>query len=153
SPGDSIIGLSSSGLHSNGYTLARHALLTKGRLKLQDHLAELQGQSVGETLLTPTVIYVKAVMALLESDIPVHGLAHIIGGGIFNLARLSPKVSFEITDPLPVHPIFSLIKDCGEISDKEMWNVFNMGCGFCVIVPAEFTERALTLLRPFHTES
>ena len=87
-PGDAIVGLPSSGLHSNGYTLARRALLQEGGLALDDRPAALEGRSVADALLEPTVIYVRAVLDLLRSDIAVNGLAHITGGGLRNLLRL-----------------------------------------------------------------
>ena len=93
-----LIGLPSSGLHSNGYTLARS--LAGGRL--DERPPVLAGRALGEALLEPTVIYVRAVLALLRSAIPVHGLAHITGDGLLNLKRLAPAIGFEIDAPLPV---------------------------------------------------
>jgi phosphoribosylformylglycinamidine cyclo-ligase len=149
-PGDVVIGLPASGVHSNGLTLARRALLDSGGLRLQDRPAELGGASVGETLLEPTVIYVRAVLELLRSDLPVHGLAHITGGGLLNLLRIGKGVGYEIDVPLPVSPIFSLIEQRGAVSPAEMWEVFNMGCGFCVMVPAESADRTVSRLATHH---
>src|SRR3954462_7367183 len=128
--GDALIGAPSSGLHSNGYTLARRALLEDGGLGLDDRPAELGGPSVADALLEPTVIYVRAVLELLRSGVPVHGLAHITGGGLTNLLRLNDAVGFAIQDPLPVPPIIELVKARAGVSDAEAWEVFNMGCGF-----------------------
>ena len=134
-PGDALIGLPSSGLHSNSYSLARRAV--EG-LALDGELAD--------QLLEPTVIYVRAALELIRSDIPVHGLAHITGGGLLNLLRLNEHVGFDITDPLPVPPIIELVKTRGNVSEAEAWEVFNMGCGFVAIVPDERADEAAQLL-------
>src|SRR3954470_18335555 len=125
-PGDAVIGLPSSGVHSNGLTLARRALPD-----LDEAPPELGGRTVGETLLEPTVIYVRAVMDLLQSEVDVRGLAHITSGGLGNLLRLDAAVGDDITDPLPRLPIFELIAARSRASDAELLEVFNMGCGFC----------------------
>jgi phosphoribosylformylglycinamidine cyclo-ligase len=149
-PGDALVGLPSSGLHSNGYTLARHALLEQGGLGLDDRPAELGGASVADALLEPTVIYVRAVLELLRSGLPVRGLAHITGGGALNLLRLNGGVGFEISDPLPVPGVFDLIATRGNVSAAELWEVFNMGCGFVCVVPEEHAEDAAALLAQHH---
>jgi phosphoribosylformylglycinamidine cyclo-ligase len=146
-PGDALIGLPSSGLHSNGYTLARRAL---AELALDARPAALGGASVADALLEPTVIYVRAVLALLRSGAAVRGLAHITGGGLANLLRLNSDVGFEIDDPLPVPPVFGLVQELGGVSDAEMWEVFNMGCGFVCAVPAEEAAAAAGLLATHH---
>jgi len=140
-PGDVVIGLPSSGIHSNGYTLARAAL--HGIPFDDDRL----GRPLGDVLLEPTEIYVKPILELLRSAVDVRGLAHITSGGTGNLLRLAAAVGYEIDAPLPVSPIFALIQERGEISDAEMYDVFNMGCGFCVVVPATDEAAALELLR------
>jgi phosphoribosylformylglycinamidine cyclo-ligase len=140
-PGDVVIGLPSTGLHSNGYTLARSAL---SGIPLED---ERLGRPLGEALLEPTEIYVKPVVELLRSDVDVRGLAHITSGGTKNLLRLAAEVGYEIDDPLPAPPIFELIQGHGQVSDEEMQEVFNMGCGFCVVVPAADEAAALEMLR------
>jgi phosphoribosylformylglycinamidine cyclo-ligase len=144
-PGDAIIGLPSSGIHSNGYTLARAAL---GGIDLGD---ERLGRPLGEVLLEPTEIYVKPVLELLRSEVEVRGLAHITSGGLGNLLRLAAEVGYEIDAPLPVPPIFALIQERGDVSEQEMYDVFNMGCGFCVVVPPDDEAAALELLRAHYT--
>jgi phosphoribosylformylglycinamidine cyclo-ligase len=146
-PGDSVIGLPSSGLHSNGYTLARAAL---DDLSLDD---ERLGRPLGELLLDPTEIYVRPILELLRSNVEVRGLAHITSGGLGNLLRLEAPVGYEIDDPLAVQPIFELIRDRGKVETEEMYDVFNMGCGFCVVVPAADEQAALELLRLSYPEA
>lgn len=143
-PGDSIIGLPSSGLHSNGYTLARASL---DGLDMAADPEGLLGRSLGEALLEPTEIYVKPIVELLRSQVDVRGLAHITSGGVNNLLRLAAPVGYEIDAPLPAPPLFDLIAARGDVSDAEMHEVFNMGCGFCVVVPENDEARALEMLR------
>jgi phosphoribosylformylglycinamidine cyclo-ligase len=143
-PGDAVIGLPSSGLHSNGYTLARRAL--EG-IELDD---ERLGRSLGEVLLEPTEICVRAVMELLDSEIEVRGLAHITSGGLGNLLRLEAEAGYEIDSPLATPPIFTLIQELAEVPDEEMHDVFNMGCGFCCVVPASDESAAVELLGRDH---
>ena len=153
-PGDAVIGLPASGVHANGLSLARRALLKLGGLQLDDRPAKLGGPTVADVLLEPTVIYVRAILELLRTDdIPVHGLAHITGGGLTNLLRLGDHTGFEISDPLPVPPVFELIAELGRVSVIEMWEVFNMGCGFCAVVPAEKASEAAQLLQTRHPGS
>jgi len=144
-PGDAVVGVPSSGVHSNGLTLARSALGDLG-----DRPPELGGRSVGETLLEPTVIYVRAVRDLLDSDCDVRGLAHITSGGLLNLLRLEAEVGYRIDTPLPGQPVFELIAQRGEVDQTELWEVFNMGCGFCCVVPPDHAERAAELLAHHH---
>ena len=128
--GDPVIGLPSNGLHSNGFTLARRAL---AELSLDD---DRLGRPLGEILLEPTEIYVKPVLELLGSAVDVRGLAHITGDGLNNLNRLRAEVGWQIDDPLPVPPVFDLIAELGGVGADEMYEVFNMGCGFCCVVAA-----------------
>ncbi len=146
-PGDSVIGLPSSGIHSNGYSLAREALSGIG---MDD---ERLGRPLGEVLLEPTEIYVAPVMELLHSAVEVRGLAHITSGGLGNLARLQADVDYEIEDPLPVPAIFELIQERAGVGVEEMHEVFNMGCGFCCLVAAADEAEALTILRRHHRKA
>ncbi len=146
-PGDSVLGLPSSGLHSNGYTLARRALAD---VPMDD---EVLGRPLGDVLLEPTEIYVAAVVELMRSAVEVRGLAHITSGGLGNLLRLEAKVGYEIDDAPPAPPIFSLIRERGSVSDAEMHEVFNMGCGFCCVVAARDEDAALELLRRHYPDA
>lgn len=135
-PGDVIIGLRSTGVHSNGLTLARNVLLKKGDLTLQSFVPEL-GCTVGEELLRPTQIYVSLVNELLSQDSPVKALVNITSDGFLNLTRVEASVGFSISQLPEPHPIFRLIQERGPVSDAEMFRVFNMGIGFCLVVPNE----------------
>jgi phosphoribosylformylglycinamidine cyclo-ligase len=146
-PGDPVIGLPSSGLHSNGYTLARRAL---AEIELGD---DRLGRPLGDVLLEPTEIYVKPVVELLRSDVDVRGLAHITSGGLGNLLRLEADVAYEIDDPLPVPAVFTLIQELGGVPDEEMREVFNLGCGFCVVVAAADEAVALDRLRSHYPDA
>jgi phosphoribosylformylglycinamidine cyclo-ligase len=148
--GDAVVGVPSSGIHSNGLTLARRALLDDAGLALDSRPAELAGDSVADVLLEPTVIYVRAALELLDSAIPVHGLAHITGDGVRNLLRLNPAIGFELDAPLPVPPVFELVRQAGDVTDEDMWRTFNMGCGLCAVVPAGQADEAVALLARRH---
>jgi phosphoribosylformylglycinamidine cyclo-ligase len=142
-PGDVVIGLRSSGIHSNGLTLARRALLQQAGLSLHDRPAPLE-RSVGEELLVPTRIYVAPVLAMVE-QLRVKALAHITSDGLLNLLRVDSNVGFDL-DFLPEPPpIFRLIQHLGAVPDGEMYAVFNMGVGFCVVVPESDADRAIAI--------
>ena len=148
-PGDVIIGIESNGVHSNGLTLARKAIGTD--VSLYEKTFPELGRSLGEALLQPTHIYTQEVLPLLdpEQDIDVKALAHITGDGFLNLSRVPSKVTFVIeTLPSPP-PIFSLLQQLGGIADPEMFEVFNMGIGFCLVVPDSQADRTLELVSRF----
>lgn len=128
--GDSIIGLQSSGIHSNGLTLAQEVLFE--HYKINDKLP--WNKTVAEELLTPTIIYVRPVLDMLENNFEsIHGLANITGSGLTNILRLNPNFKYEITDLLPTPLIFDEIQKLGNVSNEEMYKTFNMGVGFVII--------------------
>ena len=146
--GDTVIALASSGVHSNGFSLVRKVFDIEN-CDLTAYKDELQGKTLGETLLTPTKIYVKSVLALLE-QINVHAISHITGGGFYeNIPRSLPKGYSVKVDKasLKILPIFDLIQKVGGISERDMFNTYNMGVGMSIIVAAEDTDKALEILK------
>ncbi len=134
--GHKLIGIASSGLHSNGYSLVRKVCFEVLKLKIDETIPEL-GKTIGEELLTPTKIYAATVNGLLK-DLPIHGIAHITGGGISdNLVRVVPQACSILIrkDSWDVPPIFSFLQQAGNISEKEMARAFNMGLGMIIVVP------------------
>lgn len=149
--GDIVIGLPSTGLHSNGFSLARKVLFDKAGWTVDTHVEEL-GRMLGEELLTPTRIYVRSVLTLL-STVPVRGMAHITGGGLpENVPRCLPDGLGVLLDRTSwdVPAIFRLIEKLGGVPEDDMFRTFNMGVGFVLVVPGEEAERAVTLLRDHH---
>ncbi len=146
--GDVVIALPSSGVHSNGFSLVRKVFDVE-RADIKSPVAELGGKSILETLLTPTKIYVKPILKLLET-VEVHGISHITGGGFYeNIPRSVPDglgVVIKESD-VKVLPIFDLIEKRGNISRRDMFNTFNMGVGMDVIVPADMADEALKILK------
>ena len=146
-----VIGLPSSGVHSNGLTLARRALLEDGGLA-----PERAGRRARTARRSPTCCSSRRrstsarCSSCSAATIAVHGLAHITGGGLLNLLRIGDGVGYELETPLPVPPVFELIASLGDVSAAEMWEVFNMGCGFCAIVPAADAAAAVALLGRHH---
>ncbi len=146
--GDVVIALASSGVHSNGFSLVRKVFDVENS-DIKAPVAELGGKSIGETLLTPTKIYVKSILALLE-NVTVKGISHITGGGFYeNIPRSIPEGFGAKIDKSKVKilPIFDLIAKMGNISERDMFNTFNMGVGMSVVVRAEDAEKALSILR------
>ena len=149
--GDAVIALPSSGVHSNGFSLVRKVFDIDhiSQEELKKPRTELDGQSLGETLLTPTVIYVKPVLRLLEA-VTVKGISHITGGGFYeNIPRSIPDgygARIEMKD-VRVLPIFKLIQKTGDVSTHDMFNTYNMGVGMSVVVAKEDEEKALEVLR------
>ena len=146
--GDKVIALASSGVHSNGFSLVLKVFDIEN-CDLTAYKDELQGKTLGETLLTPTKIYVKSVLALLE-QINVHAISHITGGGFYeNIPRSLPKGYSVKVDKasLKILPIFDLIKKVGGISERDMFNTYNMGVGMSIVVAAEDTDKALEILK------
>jgi phosphoribosylformylglycinamidine cyclo-ligase len=143
-PGDVVLGLASTGLHSNGYSLARKIVFERLGYRSGDRVPDL-GQTAGEALLTPTRIYVRPVLALLRAGVPVHAMAHVTGGGLTgNLPRVLPRGCRAgiRRGAWPVPPIFPLLQEGGRVDDAEMFRVFNMGIGFVLIVPPAAAARA-----------
>jgi phosphoribosylformylglycinamidine cyclo-ligase len=146
--GHRIIGLASSGLHSNGYSLVRQVLLERHRLRLEDEIPALGGP-LGEELLKPTRIYVETVLNLLR-DFPLSGISHITGGGLTdNVPRILPKSCQAVIErqSWPVPPIFHLLRDKGDISEGEMLRTFNNGIGLVVVVAGEYVADVLLRLQ------
>jgi phosphoribosylformylglycinamidine cyclo-ligase len=144
-PGDRVIGLASNGLHSNGYTLARRVLFEQAGLSVDDIVPEL-GCSLGEELLRPTFIYVPEILELIERVPGVAALLHITGDGLLNLPRIDAGIGFVLDNLPPPPPIFDLIETRGRISRAEMFEVYNMGIGFCAVLPESDVAAALAIL-------
>ncbi len=146
--GDVILGLASSGVHSNGYTLVRHVCFKKNKFKLSKQFKELGGRTLGQTLLEPTRIYVKPIVGLLQlckGKQAVHAMAHITGGGLVgNIPRVLPDNCDAIIqkESWNVPAIFPFLQKHGPVDAYEMYRVFNMGIGYVVIVPPAFADKA-----------
>jgi phosphoribosylformylglycinamidine cyclo-ligase len=143
--GDVVIGLASQGIHSNGFSLVRKIIDTSG-VQLGDRPPQLRGQTLGEILLTPTQIYVKPVLNARSDGLTIHGMAHITGGGLpENLPRcLGENQSIRVRlGSWPILPIFDWLAATGDVAQSALFDTFNMGIGFALIVPAEQVETAL----------
>lgn len=147
-PGDAIIGLASSGIHSNGLTLARKVLLKNFDMNEKIWASK----TVGEELLLPTKIYVKEVLSIIK-NVEVKGLTNVTGGGLGNLCRITKKYGFNI-DYLPKpQKIFTLIKELGGVSEEEMYRTFNMGVGFCIIVDEKDVGKTIEICKKYNTKA
>jgi len=148
--GDVVIGLASSGIHSNGLTLARTVFFDKLGLSPDEHVAEL-GRSIGLELLEPTRIYVPQILEMLRRDVRVKAASHITGGGLLNLARVQAPVGFTLGSLPEPQPIFRLIQKHGNVPAEEMYRVFNMGIGFCVVCPEADVDNAMEIAQKHAT--
>ena len=146
--GDVVIALASSGVHSNGFSLVRKVFDIEN-CDLSAYKDELGGKTLGETLLTPTKIYVKSVLALID-EVKVHAISHITGGGFYeNIPRSLPKGYSVKVDKasLEILPIFELIQKIGGISERDMFNTYNMGVGMSIVVDKNDVDKALEVLK------
>jgi len=144
--GDAVIGVASTGIHSNGLTFARRVVRDEG-LGMGDSLAGTSG-TVGDALLEPTAIYARPVLKVLRRH-EVHGMANITGGGLRNLLRLRPNVQVRVTEPLDPPPVFAAIQRLSRASDEEMYQTFNMGMGFAILASEDEAKGIVRDLRPF----
>ena len=153
--GDVILGLASSGLHSNGYALARNICFKKAGLKMTDTLDELDGAVLGDVLLEPTRIYVRSIVKLLSHykvKQVIHAMAHITGGGLDgNVPRVIPPDCDAVLkkSSWPKHKIFTFLQDKGPVEEQEMYKVFNMGIGFVLVVAEDFADSITKKLTKF----
>jgi phosphoribosylformylglycinamidine cyclo-ligase len=146
--GDVALGIASSGLHSNGYSLARKALFESAGMSPSDRPSELGGQTVGEALLAPTRLYARAVRTLLDHGVDVHAMSHVTGGGLpGNVPRVLPDgTGLRLEGAWDRTPIFDLVQRAGQIDAGEMRRTFNLGVGYVVVVAPGDAPRALEAL-------
>jgi phosphoribosylformylglycinamidine cyclo-ligase len=143
--GDALMGISSSGIHSNGLTLARNIFCDEKNFLLNTYFEEL-GHTIGEELLKPTYIYVDEIMEIIKSGIRLKVLAHITSNGLLNLRRIGKDFGYRITNIPKPHPIYNLIKNYGNVPITEMYEVYNMGVGMCAVLSQEQLDSALSIV-------
>jgi phosphoribosylformylglycinamidine cyclo-ligase len=151
-PNDVVVGLPSSGIHSNGLTLAREVFFNRAKLRPDQRVPEF-GRSVGEELLEPTKIYVREVLDVLRANVRVKAMAHITSDGLTNLLRVQSPVGYVLETLPEPPPVFRLLQRLGGVSDEEMYQVYNMGIGFCLVVAPADADRTLAILRTHRTEA
>jgi phosphoribosylformylglycinamidine cyclo-ligase len=151
-PGDVVIGLASNGIHSNGLSLARRTFFANAGISVQHVFPEL-GVPLGVELLRPTFIYVREIVEVIQRVPEVKALVHITGDGLLNLSRVAAEVGFVIDRLPPPPPIFGLIERQGGVSRAEMFEVYNMGIGFCVVVAPGAAEAVLSILKRHNREA
>jgi len=148
-PGDVIVGIASTGLQASGFSLVREAVLNRAGWELHEPVPELGNRPVGEVLLTPTAIYARTILSLMDA-VDVRGVANISGGGLpENLPRALPPGTQAVVERgrWTVPPVFRFVQKCGTIPEEEMWNTFNMGIGMAVVVPAGQADQAVAHVR------
>ena len=152
-PGDVLLGLASSGVHSNGYSLVRNVCFSRAKLKPTDKIDALGGKMLGEVLLEPTRIYVRAILNMLEAfegiELPVHAMAHITGGGLVgNIPRVLPKNCDALIEKNSWQKpaIFKYMQELGPVEEKEMYRVFNMGIGYVIAIDPAHADKAIKSL-------
>jgi len=150
--GDAIVGLRSTGVHSNGLSLARRVFFDQLQWNTDKYVSEI-GRSIGEELLEPTRIYVTEVLEMFERKLKIKALAHITSTGFLNLSRADTDVSYVLDSLLEPHPIFRLIQHYGGISNEEMFFTYNMGAGFCVVVAPEHADAVRNIAHAHGVES
>ena len=147
-PGDALVGIASSGVHSNGFSLARKIFFEQEKMKPEEHSLRL-GKTIGEVLITPTKLYVKPLLSLMKT-VEIKGMSHITGGGFYeNIPRMLPEgTGIEIKrDSFPVPEVFKMIGDLGKIDEEEMYKTFNMGIGMVLAVAKEDVEKTIKTLK------